>query len=427
MSECRAAVFNGDGTYEVRPFPIPKPGPGGAVLRVEAVGMCGSDVAQLNGHHHVLGEVALIVPGHETGTNPRPLPRCGPAEVGDRVAVEIMVLETPSEKNPTGIVAGYSYTLGVDHEHGLWGGYGEYMGLIPGTRLHKLTDDLPASELTLFEGLASAVNWVDVADVRRGDTVVVQGPGHMGLCCIVMAKLRGAGRVIVTGTSHDAARFEIARAIGADDCIDVIEEDVVSRVREITGGAMARVVMDMAAVATSTVPEGSLCRPRRPHLVRRTQERTARRDHQRPPDLPLSHDPWRLRLDERVGCRGVSAPERGAGPGDGASARPAPSTNSTTQWPCSSGRPPAKTRCGWSSPTHDGGIARGRTSPGDAWRPPLPLAPSTRGDAPARGASIRAMGRDVPAKSLRHEHRAELDRRPANRRRTHRLPVGPRA
>ena len=257
MSECRAAVFNGDGTYEVRPFAIPEPGPGGAVLRVEAVGMCGSDVAQLNGHHHVPGEVAPIVPGHEIVGRVAALAPDADlgVEVGDRVAVEIMVLETPSAANPTGIVAGYSYTLGVEHEHGLWGGYGEYMGILPGTRLHPLTDDLPASELTLFEGLASAVNWVDVAGVREGDTVVVQGPGHMGLCCIVMAKLRGAARVIVTGTTQDTARFEIARAVGADECIDVLEEDAVDRVRTLTGGAMARIVMDMAAVATSTVPQ----------------------------------------------------------------------------------------------------------------------------------------------------------------------------
>lgn len=257
MNECRAAVFNGDGTYDLRPFPIPEPGPGGAVLEVEAVGMCGSDVAQLNGHHHVPGEVAPIVPGHEIVGRIHSLAPDADlgVEVGDRVAVEIMVLETPSPENPTGIIAGYSYTLGVDHGHGLWGGYGEYMGIIPGTRLHKLTDDLPASELTLFEGLASAVNWVDVAGVREGDTVVIQGPGHMGLCCIVMAKLRGAARVIVTGTTQDTSRFEIARAIGADDCIDVLTEDVVERVRALTGGAMARVVMDMAAVATSTVPQ----------------------------------------------------------------------------------------------------------------------------------------------------------------------------
>lgn len=257
MSECRAAVFNGDGTYDVRPFPVPEPGAGGAVLRVEAVGMCGSDVAQLNGHHHVPGEVAPIVPGHEIVGRIHALAPDADlgVEVGDRVAVEIMVLETPTAVNPTGIVAGYSYTLGVEHGHGLWGGYGEYMGLIPGTRLHKLTDDLPAAELTLFEGLASAVNWVDVAGVREGDTVVVQGPGHMGLCCIVMAKLRGAARVIVTGTTQDASRFQIARAIGADECIDVFEEDAVERVRSLTGGAMARIVMDMAAIATSTVPQ----------------------------------------------------------------------------------------------------------------------------------------------------------------------------
>lgn len=257
MSDCRAAVFHGDGTYTVERFPVPAPGPGGALLRVEAVGMCGSDVAQLHGHHHVPGEVAPVVPGHEiVGRIEALAPDAAlGVEVGDRVAVEVIVPTTPSPEHPYGILAGYSYTLGTDHEHGLWGGYGEYMGLLPGSLLHKLTDAIPATELTLFEGLASAVNWVDVADVQQGDTVVIQGPGHMGLVCVVMAKLRGAAQVIVTGTSQDAARFEIARQIGADLCVDGQVEDVVARVREATGGRGARVVMDMAAVATSTLPE----------------------------------------------------------------------------------------------------------------------------------------------------------------------------
>ena len=120
MSECRAAVFNGDGTYELRNFPIPTAGPGGAVLKVEAVGMCGSDVAQLNGHHHVPGEVAPIVPGHEiVGRIHEKADDCTlDVEVGDRVAVEVIVPVKPSPENPFGIV-GYSYTLGVEHEHGL--------------------------------------------------------------------------------------------------------------------------------------------------------------------------------------------------------------------------------------------------------------------------------------------------------------------
>ena len=55
---CRAAVFRGDETYEIREFPIPDPPPGGAVLQVEAVGLCGSDVAQFAGIELVPGACA---------------------------------------------------------------------------------------------------------------------------------------------------------------------------------------------------------------------------------------------------------------------------------------------------------------------------------------------------------------------------------
>ena len=63
---CRAVVFHGDGTWALRnAFAVPTPPPGGAVLAVEAVGLCHSDVAQLAGHQHVPGEVCPVVPGHE--------------------------------------------------------------------------------------------------------------------------------------------------------------------------------------------------------------------------------------------------------------------------------------------------------------------------------------------------------------------------
>src|SRR3954447_19617568 len=61
---CRAAVFLGDGTYEIREFAVPDPPPGGAVLQVEAVGLCGSDVAQFEGVELVPGACAFpVVPG----------------------------------------------------------------------------------------------------------------------------------------------------------------------------------------------------------------------------------------------------------------------------------------------------------------------------------------------------------------------------
>ena len=256
MSKCRAIVFLGDGTYELREFDVPRPAPGEAVLKVEAVGLCGSDVAQLRGYKHVPGEASLVVPGHEIVGRVVELGRDADlgVQVGDRVGVDQIVLAAPGEDGAGGIRAANGYLPGLDEGHGLWGGCGEYMGVVPGTQLSKLTDDRPADELTLFEPLGSVLNWVDLAGVEKGDTVVVQGPGHMGLLCAAVAKASGAGRIVVTGTSADGLRLEAARELGADHTIDVEREDPVERLREITGGAMADAVFDMAAEATATVP-----------------------------------------------------------------------------------------------------------------------------------------------------------------------------
>jgi len=119
----------------------------------------------------------------------------------------------------------------------------------------KLTEALPAEHLTIFEPLANAVNWVEVAGVKEGDTVVVQGPGHVGLMCVVAAKIAGASTIISTGTSADSIRLETALGVGADYTINVESEDVVSRVKEITNGIGANVVMDITSMSTLAVKQ----------------------------------------------------------------------------------------------------------------------------------------------------------------------------
>ena len=255
-STCRGVVFNGDGTFQMREdFPVPEPPSGGGVLKVEAVGMCGSDVAQLHGHQHVPGEKSPLVPGHEIVGRVHALAddaNLGVA-VGDRVAVDLVVRAPVSENNPFGLGEVYGYTMGLEDDHGLWGGYGEYMGLLPNTHLVKLTDDIDAAELTLFEPLANVCNWLSRIPVGEGETVVVQGPGHMGLVYAAEAKRRGAETVIVTGTGADALRLEVAREVGADVTVDVTATDLVAFVAEITGGAMADMAVDLADT-TATVP-----------------------------------------------------------------------------------------------------------------------------------------------------------------------------
>ena len=256
-STCRGVVFNGDGSYTKRDdFAVPEPPPGGGVLKVEAVGMCGSDLAQLHGHQHVPGEKSPLVPGHEIVGRIHELAddaELGVA-VGDRVAVDLIVRVPPTDVNPFGLGNLYGYTMGVDDGHGLWGGYGEYMGLLPGSHLMKLTEDVEAAELTLFEPLASVCNWFKMMPVADGETVVVQGPGHMGLVCAAEAKRRGAETVIVTGTDADGLRLDVAREVGADVTIDVTKADPVALVSDITGGAMADMAIDLAADTTVTVP-----------------------------------------------------------------------------------------------------------------------------------------------------------------------------
>ncbi len=250
---CRAVVFNGDGTYDIRNFDIPEPTQGGAVIKVEAVGMCSSDVEQFKGHQHVPGEVAPVVPGHEIVGRVHKLADDADlgVSVGDRVAVNLV---NRTEVYNDRLVI-YGYTLGVDDLSGLWGGYGEYMSIMKGTDLIKMTENMPPEYLTNFEPLANAVNWVDQAGIKKGNTVVVLGPGHIGLMCVAAAKEAGASNIIVTGTSADKMRLEAALKAGADHTIDVEKEDAVTRVKEITKGRKADVVMDVTAMSTTAVQQ----------------------------------------------------------------------------------------------------------------------------------------------------------------------------
>jgi len=252
-STCRAVVFNGDGTYDIKTFDKPSPPAGGAVLKVEAVGMCSSDVGQLHGVKHVPGEVAPVVPGHEIVGRVEALAEDADLKVsvGDRVAVDLLN-RTAVYKDRLVI---YGYTLGEDDVSGLWGGYGEYMCLMPGSKLMKLTESLPAEHLTIFEPLANAVSWTDLAGVRKGHTVVILGPGHIGLMCVVAAKVAGAANIIVTGTSADKIRLDAALKAGANHAIDVDTEDAVIRVSELTKGRNANVVMDVTALSTRAVQQ----------------------------------------------------------------------------------------------------------------------------------------------------------------------------
>jgi threonine dehydrogenase-like Zn-dependent dehydrogenase len=240
----RAIVFKGDETWELREVPKPELRPGCAVLRVEAVGICHSDVDQFGGHAPVpSGGVFPTVPGHEIvgridAISPEAATELG-VQAGDRVGVRSYVARPGSSSRV------YGFDFPLDEASGLFGGYADYMELVPGTQVHKLRDDLPATELTVYECLANSATFV--RPVKPGQSLVVLGPGHMGLAAIVAARAQGAGTIIAVGLSRDRFRLDTALRVGADHAIDLEQEDARARVADVTGGVMADVVLDVAS------------------------------------------------------------------------------------------------------------------------------------------------------------------------------------
>jgi threonine dehydrogenase-like Zn-dependent dehydrogenase len=154
-----------------------------------------------------------------------------------------------------GGLSGYGY-LGLDRAPGLWGAYAEYLYLDPHTVVHKISKDVPPEIATLFNPLGAGIRWaVQVPGTKAGDVVVVLGPRQRGLACAIAAREAGAACVIVTGLSADEHKLALAREFGADATIDVEREDLVRRVREITDGAMADVVVDVTPYATEAVTQ----------------------------------------------------------------------------------------------------------------------------------------------------------------------------
>lgn len=263
MAKTVAAMTQvGADVMELREYPMPEPPVDGAILRMEAVGICGSDVSAFSrvpknprilGHENVgridrLGSAA----GHIWGL-----------EEGDLVALEEYLVchqcewchkgeyrhcwRTDIHNNPEALRYGSTPTTTLP---GLWGGYSQYLYMPFEAVWHRVPEGVSATDACLHIALGNGVQWaVFEGGVGPGKSIFIQGPGQMGASCVIAARAAGADLIIVTGLTSDADRLEICKTLGADVVIDVQKEDVRERVHAVTGGKGVDVAVDTTARA----------------------------------------------------------------------------------------------------------------------------------------------------------------------------------
>ena len=249
-----AAVLHGVGQFRMQEFPLPVVGPDDGLLKMDLAGVCASDIKYFTGSIPLNYPVIL---GHEiTGTIAAIGERMAArhhVQVGDRVIVEATIACghcshcVAGRQNFCHNRIGYGKTVQATVAPHFWGGYGQYLYLSPQATLQKIPDEMPP-EIGVLIGavIANGIEWVTrQGELRCGEVVVIQGVGQQGMAAAAAAKAGGASLIIATGLGADARRFDLIREFGADVCIDVEQEDPVARVKELTGGEMADLVVDV--------------------------------------------------------------------------------------------------------------------------------------------------------------------------------------
>ncbi|MBW2046925.1 MAG: alcohol dehydrogenase catalytic domain-containing protein [Deltaproteobacteria bacterium] len=256
MKKTRAMVLTGPGKLELQEFILPETGDEDGILKLELIGVCGSDPGIYNGKTRGAPRPYPIILGHEIVGR---VERMGPGarkrhgvKEGDRVIVEyafgcgtcrpcILGRYTLCENFYT-----YGSMISCKEPPHLFGAYADYLYIHPRAMVHGIGDQIsPETAIMICAGLGNAVRWLrTIGDVSIGRSVVIVGPGQQGLSAVIAAKESGAGPIFVVGLSRDHERLEMASRFGAHRVIKGDEEDPVEIISRETRGAMADLVMD---------------------------------------------------------------------------------------------------------------------------------------------------------------------------------------
>ena len=232
----------GKGKMELRQVPEPTPGANEVKIKVEAVGICGSDLHIYNWDIGIPTRVPFIV-GHEfAGAITELGPGVRDLAKGDRVTAE----------NSRTVCGRCRYCMTGSYNlcrrrqatgYAYDGAYAEYC-VVPAERVHLLPDNVDFITASLSDPSACVYHAVhELTGVEAGDVVLITGAGAMGLFSVQYVKANGA-LAVITGLAQDAKRLTLAKQLGADITIDVSQDNPAQIINDLTAGAGADVVLE---------------------------------------------------------------------------------------------------------------------------------------------------------------------------------------
>src|ERR1700757_3005868 len=233
--------------------PVPEPGPAEVLVRIDAIAVCATDIEILKHGVPAMVDGGLpfnrgFTPGHEyMGTIRRLGPTVDEFQIGDRIAVEVHAGCGRCPRCREGMYTSclnYGWRAKGHRANGFStdGGFAEYAVNNVNTMVH-VPDDMRDEEATLIVTSGTAMYGLDVmGGIIAGEGLVVTGPGPIGLMGVGVAKALGAQPVILTGTRD--RRLEMGKKLGADEVVNVNNEDPVEAVRRITRGKGVQYVLE---------------------------------------------------------------------------------------------------------------------------------------------------------------------------------------
>ncbi len=285
IKDVRAAVLTGPRKMEIQTFPYPDVPKGGAIIRTELSGICGTDKhtykgenVQYAGTPQEISTPFPIIQGHENVGIIEAIDKNAKLEydgqelkVGDRVVMcpdtvcgDCWFCRHIPDYPWCDDIHSYGNSFSCAVAPHLFGGFSEYMAIIDKVKLYKVPEGMKP-EVAVFAELFDVTYTLDKAKelyafdgegFAFGDTVVILGAGPLGIMHIIKARLLGADKIIVTDTSQ--FRLDIAKQYGADVTLCLANTTMQERidiVKQQTGGRGGDVVVECAG-EPEAFPEG---------------------------------------------------------------------------------------------------------------------------------------------------------------------------